>query len=33
MSMAESLYCAPETVTTLLTGYTPVQNNKFKKYS
>ena len=24
--MAESLYCPPETITTLLIGYTPVQN-------
>ena len=28
--MAESLCCSPETTTTLLTGYTPVQNKKFK---
>ena len=27
--MAESLYCPPET-TTLLIGYTPIQNKKFK---
>ena len=24
--MAESLLCSPETVTTLLIGYTPIQN-------
>ena len=29
--MAESLHCSPETITTLLTGYTPIQNKKFKK--
>ena len=28
--MAESLPCSPETTTTLLIGYTPVQNEKFK---
>ena len=28
MSMAESLHCLPETVTTLLIGYTPIQNKK-----
>ena len=28
--MAESLRCSPETTTTLLTGYTPIQNKKFK---
>ena len=26
LCMAESLHCSPETTTTLLTGYTPVQN-------
>ena len=26
MCMADSLSCSPETITTLLTGYTPVQN-------
>ena len=26
---AESLYCSPETITTLLTGHTPVQNKQF----
>ena len=35
ISMAESLCCAPEAMTTLLTGYTPIENkqlkNKFKK--
>ena len=29
--MAESLPCSPETVTTLLIGYSPIQNTKFKK--
>ena len=29
--MAESLHCSPETITTLLTGYTPIQNIKFKR--
>ena len=29
--MAESLCCSPETITTLLTGYTPTQNKKFFK--
>ena len=24
--MAESLHCSPETTTTLLIGYTPIQN-------
>ena len=28
--MAESLCCLPETTTTLLIGYTPVQNKKSK---
>ena len=28
--MAESLHCSPETITTLLTGYTLIQNKKFK---
>ena len=28
--MAESLRCSTETTTTLLTGYTPIQNKKFK---
>ena len=28
--MAESLHCSPETTTTLLIGYTPIQNKKFK---
>ena len=27
--MAESLCCPPEIITTLLAGYTPVQNKKF----
>ena len=29
--MTESLRCAPETITTVITGYTPVQNKKLKK--
>ena len=29
--MAESFDCLPETITTLLTGYTPIQNKKFIK--
>ena len=29
--MAESLPCSAETITTLLKGYTPKQNEKFKK--
>ena len=29
MCMAEFLQCSPETITTLLIGYTPIQN--FKK--
>ena len=29
--LAESLCCPPETVTTLLIGYIPIQNNKFFK--
>ena len=28
--MAEYLHYSPETITTLLTGYTPIQNKKFK---
>ena len=28
--MAEFLLCSPETITTLLTGYTPIQNKKFQ---
>ena len=31
--MAESLCCSPETITTLLISYTPIQNKKFKKKS
>ena len=27
--MAESLHCLPETITTLLISYTPIQNKKF----
>ena len=29
--MAESRRCLPETITALLIGYTPIQNNKVKK--
>ena len=29
--MAESLCCSPETITTLLIGYTPIQHKKLKK--
>ena len=29
--MAESLPCSPEAMTTLLIGYTPIKNKKFKK--
>ena len=28
--MAESLHCSPETITTLLIGYTLIQNKEFK---
>ena len=28
----ESLCCSPETITTLLIVYTPIQNKKLKKY-
>jgi len=28
--MPESLRCSPETVTALLTGYSPIQNRNFK---
>ena len=28
--MAESLRCSPETITTMLIGYPPIQNKKFK---
>ena len=28
--MAESLHCSPQTITTLLIGYTPIQNKKLK---
>ena len=31
--MAESLCSSPETTTTLLTGYTPIQNKKLTKRS
>ena len=31
--MAEPLCCSPETVTTLLRCYTPIQNKKLKKNS
>ena len=29
--MAEFLHCSSKTITTLLTGYTPIQNKKLKK--
>ena len=29
--MTESLHCSPETIITLLIGYTSIQNKKFKK--
>ena len=29
--MAESVCCSSETITTLLIGYTPIQNKKFKE--
>ena len=29
--MAESLWCLAETITTFLTGYTPIQSKKVKK--
>ena len=29
--MAVSLHCSSETITTLLIGYNPIQNKKFKK--
>ena len=31
LCMAEPLHSLPETITTLLIGYTPIQNKKFKK--
>ena len=31
MCMAESLCCSPETITTLLISYTPLQNKKLNK--
>ena len=31
MGMVKSLHCSPETITTLLIGYTPIQNKKVKK--
>ena len=30
MLMAKSLCCPPESITTLCTGYIPIQNKKFK---
>ena len=30
---AESLFCSPESVKTLLIGYTPIQNKKFRRKS
>ena len=29
--VAESLFCSPETTTTLLTGYVPMKDKKFKR--
>ena len=29
--MAESLHSSPETITTMVTGYIPIQNKKFQK--
>ena len=29
--MAESLHCSAETITTLLSGYTPIKNKKFRR--
>ena len=29
LCMAESLFCTPETITTLSVSYTPIQNKKF----
>jgi len=29
--MTESFLCSPETITTLLSSYTPIQNKKLKK--
>ena len=29
--MAESVYCLSQTITTLLVGYSPTYNKKFKK--
>ena len=31
--MAEFFGCSPEIITTLLTGYTPIQNKKLKIYN
>ena len=31
MCVAESFCCAPETITTVLIDYTPIQNKKLKK--
>ena len=31
--MAEFLYCSSDTTTTLLLGYTPIQNKKFKVWA
>ena len=31
LCMVESLCCSPKTITTLLIGYTPIRNEKFKK--
>ena len=32
ISGAESLHCSTETITTFLTGYSPIQNKKLKSY-
>ena len=29
--MAESLYCLPKTITTVLISYTPIENTKLEK--
>ena len=31
IGMAERVHCTPETITTLLTSYIPIQNKKLKK--
>jgi len=32
LCMTESLHCSPETITTLLNGYTPTHKKKLKKH-